>query len=133
PQDTSLLNEARVKLEKMIDWFHKEYAFEKKPRTYRRIAHKEYLDFAKSKRPGAKKIRATVRKQLGYVARDLRYIENYLQEGYAPAPCFIDRYLVITQLYAQQKYMWDHHTHQVDHRIISLSQPFLRPIVRGKA
>lgn len=133
PRDTSLLNEACTQLEGMIDWFHKQYGFEKKPRTYRRVAHKEYLAFAKTKRPGAKKIRATVRKQLGYVARDLRYLADYMQDGYALAPKFTNKYLIITQLVAQQQYMFDHHTHQVDHRIISLSQPFLRPIIRGKA
>ena len=29
--------------------------------------------------------------------------------------------------------MYDNHTHIVPHRIISISQPWLRPIVRGKA
>ena len=33
PQDTSLLNEARTKLEKMIDWFCSQYGL-KKPRMY---------------------------------------------------------------------------------------------------
>lgn len=123
PQDISLLNEARLYLEKIIDWFHKAYAFEKKPRTYRRIAHREYLDFAKSKRPGAKKIRACVRKQLGYVLRDLGYIEQYMSEGYAVSTRFINKYLLICQLYDQQKYMFDNHTHQVPNRIVSLKHP----------
>ena len=38
PQDFSLLNEAREKLEDMIDYFHKNYHPWDKPRTYRRIA-----------------------------------------------------------------------------------------------
>lgn len=29
--------------------------------------------------------------------------------------------------------MYDHHTHSVPDRIVSVSQPFVRPIVRGKA
>ena len=49
PQDFSLLNEAREKLERMIDWFCKKYGFKVKPRTYRQIAHKDYLELAKSK------------------------------------------------------------------------------------
>ncbi len=133
PQDTSLLNEARKKLEKRIDWFYKTYGFETKPRTYRRVAQKEFLSFAKMKRPGAKKIRATVRKQLGYVSRDLGYLEHYMSEGYALSSRVIDQYLIIKELYTQQKQMFDHKTHTVDNRIISLSKPFLRPIVRGKA
>ena len=39
-----------------------------------------------------KKIRATIRKQLGYVIRDLGYIEKYLEEGYALASKFINNY-----------------------------------------
>lgn len=36
-------------------------------------------------------------------------------------------------IYEQQEYMYDHHTHSVPDRIVSVSQPFVRPIVRGKA
>jgi hypothetical protein len=36
-------------------------------------------------------------------------------------------------LYEQQKQMHDDRTHSVPDRIVSLSQPFVRPIVRGKA
>ena len=50
PQDFSLLNEAREKLEDMIDFFHKNYHPWAKPRTYRRVARKEYLALAKSKK-----------------------------------------------------------------------------------
>ena len=60
PQDFSLLNEAREKLEDMIDYFHKNYHPWDKPRTYRRIARKEYLALAKSKKRTEKKIRATL-------------------------------------------------------------------------
>ena len=41
-------------------------------------------------------------------------------------------YETIKELYEQQKYMYDNKVHRVDHRIVSLSQPYLRPIVRGK-
>ena len=133
PQDFSLLNEAREKLEGMIDWFCKQYGFEKKPRTYRRTAHADYLALAKSKKRTDKKIRATVRKMLGYVKRDLRYLEEYMSEGYAMTDRkMINTYLVILTLYEQQQYMWENHVHNVEHRIVSLSQPWIRPIVRGK-
>ena len=35
----------------------------------------------------------------------------------------------VKKLYEQQKYMYDNHTHSVPDRIISISQPWLRPIV----
>ena len=44
----------------------------------------------------------------------------------------IKQYLTIIKLYEQQKYMYDNKIHSVEHRIVSISQPWLRPIVRGK-
>ena len=87
---------------------------------------------AKSKKRTAKKIRATIRKQLGYVKRNLGYLEKYMEEGYALPQKYIDVYLTVLKLYDQQKYMFDNKTHRVDDRIVSISQPYLRPIVRGK-
>ena len=40
---------------------------------------------------------------------------------------------VIKELYEQQKYMYDNKTHKVKDRIVSISQSYIRPIVRGKA
>jgi len=55
----------------MIDWFCQEYSLEK-PRTYRKVVHKDFLTFAKSKKPSYDKIRDAVKAQLGYVSRDLK-------------------------------------------------------------
>ena len=132
PQDVSLLNEARCKLEQMIDWFCGEYNLEK-PRTYREVAHKEYLSFAKSKRPNFQKIREAVKAQLGYVRRNLGYIDGFMYDGYAPNRKFTDNIITIHKLYEQQLYMYKNKTHKVENRIVSISQPYVRPIVRGKA
>lgn len=40
---------------------------------------------------------------------------------------------VIRKVYEQQKFMFENKTHSVENRIVSISQPFIRPIVRGKA
>ena len=42
------------------------------------------------------------------------------------------RYWVIPHLYAQQKQMFDERTHRCENRIVSIHQPWVRPIVRGK-
>ena len=132
PQDISLLNEAREKLETILYRFCKSYDLPL-PRRYRRRARKDYLAFAKSKKHSAKKIRKALRKQLGYVARDIRYLEQFMGDGYALSGKEIGLYLTIIRLYEQQKYMYDNKVHSVEHRIVSISQPWLRPIVRGKA
>ena len=133
PMDFTLLNGARVKLEEMVDYFHEQYHPWDKLRTYRRTMWKEYLAVAKMRRRPAKKIRAFIRKLLGCLNRDLRYIEDYMAAVYAPASKFIDYYLTIVELYEQQKYMFDNKVHSIEHRIVSIHQPYIRPIVRGKA
>lgn len=132
PQDTSLLNEARVKLEGMIDWLCNEYSLEK-PRTYRKVAHKAFLSFAKSKKPSQDKIRLAVKAQLGYVNRDLKTIDTFLKAGHELDKKYMDTLSTIQKLFEQQKYMFDNNIHKVEDRIVSISQPYVRPIVRGKA
>lgn len=39
----------------------------------------------------------------------------------------------ICKVYEQQKYMYENKVHSVPDRIVSISQPYIRPIVRGKA
>lgn len=132
PQDISLLNEAREKLETIIYRFCKAYGLPLS-RCYKRRARKDYLAYAKSRKPSAKKVRIAIRKQLAYVRRDIKYLEQYMSEGYAPASKEIGLLLILYKLYEQQEYMYKNKVHSVEHRIVSLSQPWLRPIVRGKA
>ena len=56
-----------------------------------------------------------------------------MAKGYALPAKYADFYLTITGLYRQQKYMFDNHTHRVEGRIVGISQPYLRPVVQGKA
>lgn len=131
PQDYSLLNEAREKLETIIIRYCKAYGFVY-PRMYRREARKNYLALAKTKKRTHARIRKTIRKQLGYVKRDLGYIESFMSEGYAMTNREIKQYLTILKLYSQQSYMYQNSTHVVEDRIVSIEQPYIRPIVRGK-
>lgn len=132
PQDVSLLNEAREKLETIIYRFCKTYGL-KLPRRYTRAARKDYLKFAKAKKNSRQKIRKALRRQLSYVNRDIKYLEGFMSEGYAPTPAEAGLLMTIFKLYEQQKYMYDNKVHSVKHRIVSIRQPWIRPIVRGKA
>lgn len=40
--------------------------------------------------------------------------------------------LVISELYRQQKHMYETRKHGIPERIVSISQPYVLPIVRGK-
>lgn len=132
PQDVSLLNEARGNTEKLLDELH-DPADGRKPRTYRAQAHRDYLQFSRSRKKTAKKIHKAVGKQLRYLARNLAAIDEKLALGRTLSKRKEDRLVAIRTLYEQQKYMYDHRCHTVPDRIVSVSQPFLRPIVRGKA
>jgi hypothetical protein len=132
PQDVNLLNEARENLEEMVDYLCTTFDYYT-PRMYRRNARKDYLNLAKSKKRPKKKIRRAIRQQLQYIRRDRGYIEALLDDGCELTIKQRERLAVIDKVYEQQKYMYDNRTHTVADRIVSISQPYIRPIVRGKA
>lgn len=132
PQDTELLNEAREITEKVIDELHVPGSG-KKPRTYRKKARKQYLHIARSKKRTAKKVRKAIGQQLSYIKRNLKTIENLPVKTDNLPKQLRAKLETVKKLYEQQKYMYDNHTHSVPDRIVSISQPWLRPIVRGKA
>ena len=132
PQDTELLNEAREITEEVIDELHIP-GNGKKPRTYRKKARKQYLHIARSKKRTAKKVRKAIGQQLSYIKRNLKTIENLPVKTDNLPKQLRAKLETVKKLYDQQKYMYDNHTHSVSDRIVSISQPWLRPIVRGKS
>jgi transposase, IS5 family len=107
---------------------------EDKPRTYRQIARKEYLKVAQKKQKTRKQIGKAIRKQLAYLHRNIKIIYRLLTH-FKRIPLNKGDYkylLVIQTLYDQQKTMYDNKTHTAEHRIVSIHQPHVRPIVRGK-
>ena len=133
PQDIELLNEAREKLEDMICRICEEYGFYR-PRMYREKARKDYLALAKCRKRGAKKIRKAIKKQLQYIRRDLGYISNLLKNN-GVVLSESNAYLldILETVYSQQQHMFVSNIHRIENRIVSISQPYIRPIVRGKA
>lgn len=80
PTDTRLLAQARQYSEAPIDKLYKGGLWKKKPRTYRRKAHKEYLGFAKMRSPKGKAIKKARGKQLRYLCRNLKTISKMLDK-----------------------------------------------------
>lgn len=134
PTDLKLLNVTREKCEELIDNVHIPQLHGKKPRTYRNTARKEFLNVSKKKRKSKNLIRSAIRKQLGYIKRDLKHIETLLANSkHNPLTQKEREYLeTIKKIYAQQLYMYENRTHTVEDRIVNLHQPYVRPIVRGK-
>jgi hypothetical protein len=76
-----------------------------------------------------------IRQQLQYVRRNLDSIAKQIELGVDLTQLDTGLYrklLVISELYRQQKQMYDEKTHRIEGRIVSISQPHLRPIIRGK-
>ena len=133
PQDVSLLNEARENAETLLDVLLHDPADGKKPRTYRKRARKDYLKYTRCRKHTAKMTRKAIGQQLAYLRRDLDAIDGKLSLGKNLPSRQTERLDTIRAVYEQQKYMYDNRTHSVPDRIVSVSQPFVRPIVRGKA
>jgi len=56
------------------------------------------------------------------------------ERGQFPLSRTSQKYLwVVQEVYRQQQYIYFNKTHQCDGRIVSIHQPYVRPIVRGKA
>ncbi len=129
PTDIGLLNDAREKTERIIDELcamHPKGV--RKPRMSRRTARKDFLAVGMKKTLSRKALRKGLRKQLGYLRRNLQFIGDLS----ASVPLTVlskRRYrdlLVIDELYKTEK-------KSISDRIVSISQPHVRPIVRGKA
>ena len=136
PTDLNILNDAREKSEQLIDLLYDRLLHGNiKPRTYRRKARKQYLQTAQKKMKSRQVVRTAVGKQLRFLARNIKTLHRLL-EKHSTIP--LDRasykyFLVIQETYRQQKQMWQERTRSIEQRIVSIHQPHVRPIVRGKA
>ena len=139
PTDISILNEAREKSERIIDVLWEERStscpFRKKPRTYRKRARKDFLAIIKKRKDKNRSSRKSVRKQLNYLKRNLAIIEQLKKHSsLSVLSRFLYRcLLVIHEVYRQQQEMYTLKIHRTADRIVSITQPHVRPIVRGKA
>jgi len=137
PTDLKLLNDAREKTERIIDDLHAAMPSKvKKPRTYRIKARRDFLNLALSKKPKTSKIRTAIGKQLRYIKRNLGHIHQQLDNGASLGDLtayWRKRLMVIHTVYDQQLEMYQQRSHRCADRIVSISQPHVRPIVRGKA
>ena len=139
PTDNGILNQSRKKCEKLIDKLYEMNGKQGvKPRTYRRMMDKAYLEFSKKKKKAKATYRKMIRKLLECVNRDIKHIDNMLDEFERkgkPFPLTHSEqrlFWVIRTAYMQQKFMYDTKTNSCPDRIVSIFQPHVRPIPRGK-
>jgi Mg2+ and Co2+ transporter CorA len=83
-------------------------ALEKKPRTYRQIARKDYLEVAKKRRVSQKDRRKAIKKQLQYMKRNLSHIDQLISSGASLENLTNRQYkmlLVVAEIYRQQLWL----------------------------
>jgi transposase, IS5 family len=139
PTDLKLLNEAREKSEQLIDKLYVHLSTDiEKPRTYRQIARKDFLNTVRKKAKSYKEIYKANGEQIRYLKRNLASIAQLLQDYEThnlPHPLKKREleYVEVMQLvYVQQNTMHTQKTKSIENRIVNLHQPYVRPIVRGK-
>ena len=138
PNDLGLLNKAREQTEKIIDTLYKpiKEKLKKKPRTYRKRARKDYLKVAKKRRVTKKERRKAIKKQLQYISRNSSHIQSLIALNNSESVLSKkqnEMLLVVQEVYRQQLWMYENKKQSIEKRIVSLTQPHVRPIVRGKA
>lgn len=140
PTDSKILNASRKQCEVMID---KLYAMNNKkgikPRTYRRKMDTQFLAYSKKKNKSKATHRKMNRQLLECVHRNLKHIDKLLDIFKSDKTPFPLNYKeqkmlwVIHTVYIQQKEMYDQKTNSCKDRIVSIFQPHVRAIPRGKA
>nr|MDJ0649139.1 transposase [Xenococcaceae cyanobacterium MO_188.B19] len=88
------------------------------------------------RRVSRKERRDAIFKQLQYIKRNLSHIDNLINSGAELSSLSPRKYkmlLVIAEVYRQQLWMYENESNRIDDRIVSITQPHIRPIVRGKA
>ncbi len=140
PTDIKLLNASRVKTEELIDRLYQPSIHGTKPRTYRKIARKEFLKIAQKKRKSYQEYYQGRAKQMSYLHRNIKHIDKmllqYEQSSVSRSVPFnktdLDYLATVKKVYAQQYYMHQNKVNTVPDRIVNIHQPHVRPIVRGK-
>ena len=138
PVDLRLLDEARETTEKVIDELFKQLQGKigRKPRCNRDKAHNLFLAIIKKKKPNRQEIRDAKRFQLNEISRNLRAIDGMIHCSAVLSALGSQLYrklLVASEVHRQQQEMYDADSRRIDDRIVNLSKPHVRPIVRGKA
>ena len=136
PVDATLLETACRKTDEYTSKICKEFGIKGK-RTHYKDARRAYLLLIKQKVKKGRLLKDTIAYLLNCLKKDLRQLLNIFAEDYRRYD-FLRLYekrviTAIIQMMHQQEEMHRTGSRQCPNRIISIFQPHVRPIVRGKA
>ncbi len=138
PVNLRLPNETREVTETINDKLFKQLQgnIDRKPRYNRDKTCDLFLAVIKKKKPKKDEIQEAKRFQLDETRRNLTAIDRMIHCGAKLLELGTQLYrklLITSELYRQQQEMYDEDKCSVDKRIVNLSKPHVRPIIRGKA
>ena len=137
PTDSNLLEDGSRLIDRLLDKFCARHKVSK-PQTHRMEARRAFFLLIKKKRKGRKLVSKTKLTQIRCLQADFQIFLDFLgkQAGHLLS-CFSRHdYKCLEaafKMYEQQKMMFEQNVRSCAERIISIYQPHLRPIVRGKA
>lgn len=139
PTDSGLLNSSRKQCQKLIDFLYEANGKKGvKPRTYRKKLDQAFLNYSKKKKKAKKVHRKMTRLLLEGVKRNLNHIDKMLDtfedaHDHFPLTHKDQRMLwIVKHVYEQQQTMYDTNKHSHPDRLVSIYQPHVRAIPRGK-
>ena len=137
PTDCNLLEDGSNLIDRLLDKFCTRHKIIK-PRTRRVESRQAFIQLTRKKRKGKKLIDKTKLVQIRCLQADFQTFFDFLGKYSSNLlACFSRRdckwLMAAIKMYDQQKMMFEQNVRSCADRIISIYQPHLRPIVRGKA
>lgn len=137
PTDIDLIEDGSKYIDRMLDKVCGIKKIRKPSTTERNRIRDIYLNVIKRKHKGAKLIKDAITRMLPLLYRDILTLLNFIgvdDETYARFNRTQKRTIqAVIDMYHQQETMLRQGTHKCENRIVSIHQPHIRPIVRGKA
>ena len=137
PTDINLLEDGSRLINRVIEKISK--ATGNKPLdTNRKKTRECFVYYTKKKHKGKRLRKSTKRQMIHYLSEDLKSFLNWMAMMHSTAIDVLTRYEVQTlkatfEMLRQQQEMFSKNLSHCANRIISIFQPHIRPIVRGKA
>ena len=136
PTDIDLIEDGSKYIDRMIDKVCGIKKIRKPAGVERNRIRAIYLNVIKRKHKGSKLVKDALTRMLPLLYRDILTLLNLIgvdDETYGRFNCTQKRTIqAVIDMYHQQEKMLRLGTHTCDNRIVSIHQPHVRPIVRGK-
>lgn len=137
PTDSNLLEDGSRLIDRLLDKFCSRHKI-KKPQIHRMEARHTFILLTKKKRKGKKLVDKTKLVQIRCLRADFQIFLDFLGRHASNLLSCFSRHdykclMATFRMYEQQKMMFEQKVRSCANRIISIYQPHLRPIVRGKA